>query len=522
MRQRIKVLTTLLLLLFFLPFTGSFIAQADDDFRVKNLHLSWQNDVTTTMTVSWRTTNPTSTVVEYGLTTSYGNEISWGEAVIWHHIELNNLSPETIYHYRAGNGEVWSPDYTFKTGTLSNQTNFICMGDAQANTPNRRNIVTAVNRISMDMMLYTGDYVETSTAADEYYSWFSDYARIVTDTATMGVLGNHEHNYSIWYDAWSFPGKEEYYSFDYGPIHVIGLHTLGLNYISDPADYAVQADWLRADLEANQDALWTIVMMHTPAFSSFHRYHSGLYELINETFVPIFEEYNVSLVLTGHEHAYERLLCNDVNYIIAGGAGSSLYEIYPGNQLNISIYAESTYNFLFLDISEDKLHVRAFRPDYSFIDQLILNKELKPDLSFQTLPLTYEQEWDQNLALNLLITNTGEENITTTTTLAYNENDTIELIDIPPLDVGEKHLIQYNWTMSSPGMKSFTFDLDYDTEVDEVSEYNNQLVINFIGQEKEETPTPTDEGSFLTGLIGTLIMLLSLVLPVFVKRIKKE
>lgn len=518
MKLKVKITSAILLLIFLVPFSISFSAYAENDFAVRYLHLSWQHDVKTTMTVSWFTIDSTSSVVQYGLTSSYGQETTDIEAT-WHHVEVTGLSPDTIYHYRAGNGDIWSNDYTFKTGTATNTTQFICLGDAQTDSPQRKEMVTTIDRVSMDMMLYTGDFVDTSTAIDEYYAWFKDYNKVVTETPTMGILGNHEKNSSIFYTIWAFPGREEYYSFDFGPLHIIGLHTLDTNYITDPSTYTAQADWLRADLENNTDALWTIVMMHTAAFSSFPRSLNGEYQLINETFVPIFEEYNVSLVLSGHDHAYERLFCNDVNYIISGGAGSTLYPFNPATQINISVYAESTYNFLFLEVNENKLHVRAFRPDYSFIDQLVLNKEDKPDLSFQTLPLTYKQEWDQNLIMDIVVTNTGEENITTTTKIAYTDLDTVQVFDIPPLNVGEKHTLSYSWSLGNLAQRTFSFELDYDSVLDEVSENNNELLITLVAE--PVTPTTTEESNFLSGLIGFLIVLLSMILPVFVKKIRR-
>ena len=520
MKNKVRLQTILLLLVFLLPITSSYFSKAEGDFRVLNLHLSWQNDVASTITMSWRTQTTTDSIVQYGLNTSFTDE-EIGIAGTWHHVELTGLTPSTKYHYRVGNGIIWSDSYTFTSGHHNNSTKFVALGDSQGNTPECKWVAKQVARVPMDFMMFSGDFVEEAQVIDEYYSWFNNYKDIVVDAASITTLGNHEKNSSIYYTLWALPGNEEYYSLNYGPIHIITLHTYYEGYENLGGDYVDQANWLVADLEANQDAIWTMVMMHRPPFSSYPRNYeaSHWYALINSTFTPIFEQYNVDLVLTGHEHGYERLLKNNVNYIISGGAGSMLYHPVPEQILNESIYQESYYNFLYLEVDENKFHVRAFRPDYSFMDQVILNKEDKPDLSFQTLPLVYKQEWDQNLIMNIVVTNTGEENISTSTTLAYTVLDTVETLVVPPLNIGETFTLSYNWSLAGPSQRTYTFELDYDSEINEVSEDNNLLTITFVGLEKEET---ISEGSFLAGLVGTLILMLSLVVPVFIKKRKKD
>ncbi|MHA1304834.1 MAG: fibronectin type III domain-containing protein, partial [Candidatus Heimdallarchaeaceae archaeon] len=70
------------------------------DTYARNIHLSWQNNSSTTITVSWRTVDEGPSIVEYGLTTSYGQRVT-GDNGIFHHVELTNLQPNTVYHYRV-------------------------------------------------------------------------------------------------------------------------------------------------------------------------------------------------------------------------------------------------------------------------------------------------------------------------------------------------------------------------------------------------------------------------------------
>jgi hypothetical protein len=77
----------------------------------------------TTATITWTTDEPSTSVVEYGLTVTYGSSSSSSTAVAAHSVALSSLSPMTTYHYRVGstdscgNGPVWSGDFTFSTGS---------------------------------------------------------------------------------------------------------------------------------------------------------------------------------------------------------------------------------------------------------------------------------------------------------------------------------------------------------------------------------------------------------------------
>ena len=75
----------------------------------------------TTVLVCWNTDRPATSVVDYGLTSSYGASVtSQGSVTTTHYVRLNGLEPETLYHYRVtsvdafGNTSQWQ-DQTFFT-----------------------------------------------------------------------------------------------------------------------------------------------------------------------------------------------------------------------------------------------------------------------------------------------------------------------------------------------------------------------------------------------------------------------
>ena len=134
------------------------------------------------------------------------------------------------------------------------------------------------------------------------------------------VVGNHEYrtpNAQGYFDYFNGVGVDDgpagprdrgYYSYDLGPWHVVALNSecsdtapAGLPYRNDCAAGSPQERWLRADLAAHP-ARCTLAYWHHPLFSS------GI-EASNDNVRALFQalyDGGVDVLLTGHDHGYER------------------------------------------------------------------------------------------------------------------------------------------------------------------------------------------------------------------------
>jgi calcineurin-like phosphoesterase family protein len=88
------------------------------------------------------------------------------------------------------------------------------------------------------------------------------------------------------------------YSFDYGDGHFLCLDS---NLYLDPTDAGWQR-WIADDLAAT-DAAWKFVVYHHPAFNVGLEHYT---EQHMRVLSPIFERHGVTIVLSGHEHNYQR------------------------------------------------------------------------------------------------------------------------------------------------------------------------------------------------------------------------
>jgi 2',3'-cyclic-nucleotide 2'-phosphodiesterase (5'-nucleotidase family) len=79
--------------------------------------------------------------------------------------------------------------------------------------------------------------------------------------------------------------------------------------------------WLEATLAANTQP-WLIVLFHVPPYDALPEDTMG--DAVRINLVPLFERYGVDLVLSGHNHNYQRSIVNGLTYIVTGGAGAEL------------------------------------------------------------------------------------------------------------------------------------------------------------------------------------------------------
>ena len=114
-------------------------------------------------------------------------------------------------------------------------------------------------------------------------------------------------------------GNERYYEFRWGDVHFFALDSDGNEPDGVAADSA-QAAWLQTAMAAST-ARWQIVFMHHPPYSS-----GGIYFDDPRVQWP-YAQWGADVVLSGHNHIYERLVIDGLNYTVNGLGGRS--SIYP-------------------------------------------------------------------------------------------------------------------------------------------------------------------------------------------------
>lgn len=156
---------------------------------------------------------------------------------------------------------------------------------------------------SDELVLTLGDNAYQNGTAEEFATCFHPTWGAFKERIRAGI-GNHDDytpnaaGYFGYFGAQAGPDRRGYYSFDYR-----GWHFISLNSVSGVSADSAQYRWLLEDLAASRNAACTIAYWHYPLFNSGAR-HGGSPQM--KLFFEALHNAGVEIVLSGHEHLYER------------------------------------------------------------------------------------------------------------------------------------------------------------------------------------------------------------------------
>jgi hypothetical protein len=82
--------------------------------QVERIWLTHQSNDPSKLVVNWMTKEPGSSMVQYGNTDQYGQEVIIDGKTSLHHVEIPLPERDAVYHYRVSTGNQTSSDATFK------------------------------------------------------------------------------------------------------------------------------------------------------------------------------------------------------------------------------------------------------------------------------------------------------------------------------------------------------------------------------------------------------------------------
>jgi hypothetical protein len=169
-------------------------------------------------------------------------------------------------------------------------------------------IATELATDSTARVLTLGDNAYPNGSADDYAKCYDPtWGRF--KARTLPSPGNHEYHtpsatgYFDYFGALAGPQRRGYYSADIGAWHVISLNS-NLNGAAQQA----QLDWLKSDLAA-RPAGCALAFWHHPVFSSGGH---GNNAVMREAW-RLLAAAGTDLVLSGHDHDYERFAPQDID-----------------------------------------------------------------------------------------------------------------------------------------------------------------------------------------------------------------
>jgi 3',5'-cyclic AMP phosphodiesterase CpdA len=334
-----------------------------------------QNVTQDGITVMWETSQPTLGSVLYGFGGELVNEAAKEVVARLHEIRLTALSPATEYSYRVLADGVSSATYTFTTAMPpGSEFRFAFYGDNKDGPINHERVANAILASDPNFAIHNGDLVNTGWVAKQWDRlFFGPASRLMHSVTLFPVLGNHEKNAQLYFDYFSLPGNERWYSFDFGNAHFVVLDSD----VQELAEGGQQLRWLEDDLATN-DADWTFVNFHHPPFSASRDYHSTERLRRKAVLHPIFERHRVDMVFSGHDHDYERTRPigtrangHAITYVVAGNGGTPMHWAATREW---TAYSERVFGFVTVDVDGPRAVLQAHNDSGTVLDELVVDK----------------------------------------------------------------------------------------------------------------------------------------------------
>ena len=269
-----------------------------------------------------------------GTSAAVDSSLTDGEAYSYNHVTVTGLQPNTTYYYTVEKSGAETEVQTYTTGDFES-AQILYVGDPQigaskgqpqngeelvadsgaANTAARndgfawdRTLDIAVEQNpGLDFVISAGDQVNKTGQAkeEEYAGYLAPDALASLPVAT--TIGNHDslnpdYMYHFYNPNQTGYGETEaggdyYYSYGSGLFIVLNTN----NYNVAEHEQAIQEA-----VASDPDAAFRIVTIHQDIYGSGldHSDTDGM--ILRTQLTPIFDEYDIDVVLQGHDHTYSR------------------------------------------------------------------------------------------------------------------------------------------------------------------------------------------------------------------------
>jgi len=246
---------------------------------------------------------------------------------------------------------------------------FAAMGDTgtgdRAQYEVGQQMASARARFPFELVIMLGDNMYGRQQPQDFVTKFErPYAALLSaGVGFYAALGNHDSQTNTQYEAFHMGGAR-YYTFAKQNTRFFVLDS---NLI-DPRQLA----WLDEALKQSKDD-WKICYFHHPIYSDGGRHGSDVQ--LRVTLEPLLVKYGVNVVLSGHDHVYERFAPQKgITYFVSGSGGQlARGDVKPSAAS--AAHFDQDQSFMLLEVAGDDLFFQAVSRTGLTVDSGVIRRQ---------------------------------------------------------------------------------------------------------------------------------------------------
>ncbi|MWC29647.1 DNRLRE domain-containing protein [Paenibacillus sp. MMS18-CY102] len=272
---------------------------------------------------------------------------------------------------------------------------FVVLGDSRGSTDGinettMRSLLSQIKALPVQpsFVVFTGDQVQGGSDVE---TELTDWKNIVDDyyptNQVYPALGNHEHDETVFSNVFNYLPSNQLagyqrsaYYYDYGNARFFVLNSDRTDANGKYVINSAQRTWLQSNLQ-NNGKTHNFITFHVPAYPIGAHYGSSLdaNPAERDAFWSVVDSNNVTAVLVGHEHNYNRRkidssfnangysFTHNIQQVTLGGAGAPLSSTKTDAK-GVQVGPVTSYHYMVVDVADETATFTVYDINGNVID----------------------------------------------------------------------------------------------------------------------------------------------------------
>ncbi|MEY8569367.1 fibronectin type III domain-containing protein [Brevibacterium linens] len=279
----------------------------------------------------------------------------------FNHANMTDLEPDTEYAYQVGNEEDgFTEVQRFTTGDAGGDDEFLAFGDPQVGAGGGdpddaagwdRTLSSAAATAEDPSFFYSlGDQVNSAGNQEQYAQYLAPEATRTIPQAT--TIGNHDVSSKAYEQHFNRPNVSQHHGgggviTSGGDYWFIEDGVLFLNINSNSSDMDAHAEFIdEVVAEHGDQARWTVLGFHHSIYSTATHWNDLDVKRLRKAIPPVAARNDIDLVVSGHDHIYNRtFLMDGEGKPVEGSEAGAEEEKEDGQTLYLTLTSSSGSKF---------------------------------------------------------------------------------------------------------------------------------------------------------------------------------